>query len=140
MTTSAREKIHKPMNPALLSKNLRPIYDKVLGEERISDSDALELYSSRDLNGIGGIANLLRERKNGNVATYVLNRYINYSNLCVLACQFCAFGARRRDAHAFEMAIPEIIGAAQAALAHDARRAAGLARRQRAGARGHRQS
>src|ERR1700731_130648 len=97
------------MNPALLSKTLRPIYDKVLNQERISDSDALSLYGSHDLNGIGAIANLVRERKNGNVATYILNRYINYSNICILACQFCAFGARKRDPHAFELAIPEIV-------------------------------
>ena len=57
----------------------------------------------------GLIANIVRERKNGNRATYILNRYINYSNICILSCQFCAFGARKRDPHAFEMAIPEIV-------------------------------
>src|SRR5476649_2264183 len=97
------------MNVALLSNTLRPIYEKVQNKVRISDEDALALYGSHDLNGIGAIANLVRERKNGNVATYILNRYINYSNICILACQFCAFGARKRDAHAFEMAIPEIL-------------------------------
>jgi aminodeoxyfutalosine synthase len=103
------------MNPALISKNLRPICDKVLAGERISDQDALALYASNDLNGIGAIANIVRERKNGNVATYILNRYINYSNICLLSCQFCAFGARKRDAHAFEMAIPEIVETVQKA-------------------------
>ena len=104
------------MNVALLSKTLRPIYEKVQNKVRISDEDAMVLYGSNDLNGIGAIANLVRERKNGNVATYILNRYINYSNICLLSCQFCAFGARKRDAHAFEMATPEIIAAVQAAL------------------------
>jgi len=105
------------MNPALIPQNLRPIYDKVANQQRISDADALALYASHDLNAIGAIANLVRERKNGNIATYILNRYINYSNICLLSCQFCAFGARKRDAHAFEMAIPEIIEATKAALA-----------------------
>ena len=68
------------------------------------------LYESADINGIGAIANIVRERKNGNVATYIHNRYINYSNVCLLSCQFCAFGAKKREAHAFEMAIPEIVG------------------------------
>jgi len=104
------------MNLDLLSETLRPIYEKVRNEVRISDEDALVLYGSNDLNGIGAIANLVRERKNGNVATYILNRYINYSNLCILSCQFCAFGARKRDAHAFELAIPEIVITVQAAL------------------------
>ena len=57
------------------------------------------------------------ERKNGNVATYILNRYINYSNVCVLSCQFCAFAAKKRDAHAFESSIDEIVAAVQDALA-----------------------
>ena len=64
------------------------------------------LYESVDLNGIGAIANIVRERKNGNVATYIHNRYINYSNVCLLSCQFCAFGAKKREAHAFEFTIP----------------------------------
>ena len=55
------------------------------------------------------IANVVREQKNGNYATYIHNRYINYSNICILSCQFCAFAAKKRDAHAFEYAIDEII-------------------------------
>src|SRR5437667_12431280 len=54
------------------------------------------------------MASVVRERKNGNVATYILNRYIYYSNICILSCQFCAFAAKTRDAHAFEYAIDEI--------------------------------
>ncbi|MEI6033685.1 MAG: aminofutalosine synthase MqnE [Verrucomicrobiae bacterium] len=106
------------MNPRLLSPELRPIAERVLGGGRISDADALELYASRDLNGIGTIANVIRERINGNVATYINNRYINYSNVCLLSCQFCAFGAKRRDGHAFELAASEIVRAVRDALAH----------------------
>src|SRR5215210_4630259 len=104
------------MHPALIPAALRPVYDKVLNEERISDADALALYSSNDLNALGAIANIVRERKNDNVATYILNRYINYSNLCILSCQFCAFGARKRDPHAFEYAIPEMVTMVREAL------------------------
>lgn len=104
------------MNSRLIPTGLRPIYDKVLNGERISDEDALVLYASSDLNAIGAIANIIRERKNGNVATYILNRYINYSNLCILSCQFCAFGARKRDPHAFEYSIPEMIETVRGAL------------------------
>ena len=104
------------MIAALLPRELRPIHDKVQAGERISDADGLTLYQSHDLNAIGAIADLVRERKNGNVATYLLNRYINYSNLCLLNCQFCAFAARRRDAHAFEKAIPEILENVREAL------------------------
>jgi aminodeoxyfutalosine synthase len=93
----------------LVSPSLRSIYDKVVDEQRISDEEACRLYQSTDINSLGAIANIVRQRKNGNRATYILNRYINYSNICILSCQFCAFGARKRDPHAFEMAIPEIV-------------------------------
>jgi aminodeoxyfutalosine synthase len=105
------------MNYLLIPKQLRPIAEKVEAGQRISEADALALYRSSDLNALGMIANVLRERKNGNYATYIHNRYINYSNICVLSCQFCAFAAKKRDAHAFEYAIDEIASAVQEALA-----------------------
>jgi aminodeoxyfutalosine synthase len=104
------------MNPRLISKELQPILRKVENGGRISGEDAAILYESSDINGIGAIANIVRERKNGNVATYIHNRYINYSNVCLLSCQFCAFGAKKREAHAFEMAIPEIVETVRDAL------------------------
>jgi aminodeoxyfutalosine synthase len=100
----------------LIPGELRPIFDKVEAGERISDGDALTLYHSNEINAIGAIANILRERKNGNVATYIHNQYINYSNICVLACQFCAFGARRREEHAFELSVDQIVEKVAAAL------------------------
>ena len=105
------------MIAALMPRELRPIYDKVQAGERISDEDGLTLYQSTNLNAIGAIADVVRERKNGNVATYLLNRYINYSNVCLLNCQFCAFAAKKRDDHAFEKPIGEIVENVRAALA-----------------------
>jgi aminodeoxyfutalosine synthase len=105
------------MNLSLIPRELRPIAEKVLNQERISEPEALTLYSSRDLNTLGSIANVVRERKNGNTATYILNRYINYSNICLLSCQFCAFRAKKRDAHAFEHSIPEMVAMVKESLA-----------------------
>src|SRR6266481_5104243 len=104
------------MNYQLIPKELRLIAEKVEGQERISEGDALILYGINDVNALGMIANLVRERKNGNYATYIHNRYINYSNICILSCQFCAFAAKKRDAHAFEYAASEIIQAVAEAL------------------------
>ena len=100
----------------LLAPELRPICEKVVGGGRIDDADALALYATRDLNGLGAIAGVVRERLNGNVATFIHNRYINYSNLCILSCQFCAFGAKKREEHAFELAAPEIVETAREAV------------------------
>lgn len=105
-----------PVNTRLLARELLPIYEKVVAGERIDADDATILYQTPDLNGVGAIANVVRERKNGNVATYIHNRYINYSNVCLLSCQFCAFGAKKREDHAFELAIPEIEATVAAAL------------------------
>jgi aminodeoxyfutalosine synthase len=104
------------MNFTLIPSQLRPIAEKIEAGTRISETDALNLYRSDDLNALGMLANVVRERKNGNFATYIHNRYINYSNICVLSCQFCAFAAKKRDAHAFEHAASEIIKAVSDAL------------------------
>lgn len=104
------------MNYTLIPKQLRPIAEKIEADTRISENDALSLYRSDDLNALGMMANVVRERKNGNFATYIHNRYINYSNICVLSCQFCAFAAKKRDAHAFEHAASEIVQAVAEAL------------------------
>ena len=69
------------MNYQLIPKELRPIAEKVEAQQRISEGDALTLYGTNDLNALGMIANAARERKNGNYATYIHNRYINYSNI-----------------------------------------------------------
>jgi aminodeoxyfutalosine synthase len=94
----------------LIPAALRPVYRKVLDGERISEDECVELYRSRDLNALGMIATIIRERKNGNVGTYIHNLYVNYSNHCILRCQFCAFGARKNEPHAFELSIDEIVG------------------------------
>ena len=95
---------------------LKDIFAKVEAGQRISDADCGRLFQSNDLATIGLLANRVRERKNGNRAYYILNRHINYSNLCILDCEFCAFYRRRRDAGAYEYNLPEMIAKAQAAL------------------------
>ena len=92
----------------LIPESLKPVFSKVREGQRITDAECLELYHSNDLNALGMIANVIRERKNGNIGTYIHNLYVNYSNHCLLRCQFCAFGARKNEGHAFELSIEEI--------------------------------
>ena len=70
---------------------------KFFSAQRLTDEEGLRLYEVKDLNALGYLANHVRERKNGNVATYVLNLYLNYSNICILSCQFCAFARRPHE-------------------------------------------
>jgi len=95
---------------------LRDLYDKVAAGERISEADALRLFESKDLNALGAIADLARQKKVGNRASYIINRYINYSNYCILSCQFCSFARKKRDADGFELTIPQMVEKAREAL------------------------
>src|SRR5258706_10574906 len=95
---------------------LRDIYQKVVAGERISETDATRLFQSKDLNGVGAIADFVRQRKNGDRASYIINRYINYSNYCILSCQFCAFARKKRDADGFQYSVEEIVQMAREAL------------------------
>src|SRR5436305_5001872 len=95
---------------------LRDLYEKVAAGERISEADALRLFESKDLNVVGAIADFARQKKVGNRASYIINRYINYSNYCILSCQFCSFARQKRDADGFQLSIDEIVQKAREAL------------------------
>jgi aminodeoxyfutalosine synthase len=95
---------------------LRDLYEKVAAGERISEADALRLFESKDLNTVGAIAELARKRRVGARASYILNRYINYSNYCILSCQFCSFARKKRDADGFQFTTEEIVQKAREAL------------------------
>jgi aminodeoxyfutalosine synthase len=96
---------------------LRDIYDKVVAGKRISEVAALRLFESKDLNAVGAIADFARQKKTGNNrASFIINRYINYSNYCILSCQFCSFARKKRDADGFQLSVEEIVAKAREAL------------------------
>jgi aminodeoxyfutalosine synthase len=96
--------------------DLRDLYEKVAAGERINEAEALRLFESKDLNALGAMADLVRQRKAGNRASYIVNRYINYSNYCILSCQFCSFARKKRDADGFQLSVEEIVAKAREAL------------------------
>lgn len=106
----------EPMSFHLQHSDLRDIYDKVVASERISEADALRLFESKDLNAVGAIADFARQRKVGERASYIVNRYINYSNYCILSCQFCAFARKKRDADGIQLTKEDIVEKAREAL------------------------
>jgi len=105
------------VNFLIQRSDLPDLYDKVAAGERISEADALRLFESKDLNAVGAIADLANLRRNGRRASYIINRYINYSNYCILSCQFCSFARKKRDKDGFELTVDEIVGKAREALA-----------------------
>src|SRR5947209_134882 len=104
------------MNFILEHSELRDIFEKVAAGESISEADALRLFESKDLNAVGAIANFACQRKVGHRASYIINRYINYSNYCILSCQFCAFARKKRDADGFQYSAEEMVQMARQAL------------------------
>jgi len=86
------------------SEILRPIREKVEAGERLSFDDGLTLYSdAAPLPEVGELANLVRERKNGNAGYYNINTHLNPTNVCVYRCTFCAFRADLRSAKGYLM-------------------------------------
>lgn len=104
------------MNFFVARSPLRDLHDKIAAGERLSDADALRLFACRDLNALGALADFANQRRNGRRATYILNRYINYSNYCILSCRFCAFARKKRDADGFELSVAEIVEKAREAM------------------------
>ena len=77
---------------------LRSIREKVEAGERLSLDDGVFLYRPDvPLAEVGELANLVRERKNGNFAYYNINTHLNPTNVCVYRCVFCAFRSDLRE-------------------------------------------
>lgn len=79
------------------------ILEKVEAGERLSCDDGLRLYNSNDILSLGYMANLVRNRINGDKTYYIYNQHINYSNICTNLCKFCAFGKDKDHDQAYEM-------------------------------------
>jgi cyclic dehypoxanthinyl futalosine synthase len=78
-----------------IMSDIQPILDKVLDGERMTAEDCTRLLESYDIARIGAAADEIRQRKNDpKVVTYIIDRNINYTNVCNVVCTFCAFYRR----------------------------------------------
>jgi aminodeoxyfutalosine synthase len=98
---------------------LFPIADRVLAGERLSAADALALFSSHDLLGIGALADWANRQKNGDRVFICANQHLNPTNVCILraTCTFCSFARTPREDGAYTMSLEEAFH--EAALATD---------------------
>ena len=81
----------------IVGSELMDIYEKLVVGQRLSWDDGLRLYQTRNLSGVGYMANLVRERMNGDTAFYIRNQHINYTNVCNKHCKFCYFAKNPKD-------------------------------------------
>jgi aminodeoxyfutalosine synthase len=76
---------------------------------RLSREDALLLFETEDLHGLGRMADFAKSRLHGEQVFFVLNRYINPTNVCVLSCSFCDFARKKGEEGAFENSIEDVL-------------------------------
>ena len=86
------------------------ILDRAVSEKEISEKDAIELFEADgiDFHLVGMVADILRKRRVGNTVTYVVNRNINFTNVCIKQCGFCAFSRDFREEEGYFLPIDEI--------------------------------
>ncbi len=92
-----------------MTTDIQPILDKALAGERLTADDCTRLLESHDIARIGVAADEIRRRKNpGDVVTYIIDRNINYTNVCNVVCTFCAFYRRPGKPDTYVHSIDEI--------------------------------
>src|SRR3954447_20579082 len=99
------------------TNGLEAIREKVEAGVRLSFEDGIALEESNDLFALGSLANLVRERRNGNFGYFNVNTHINPTNVCVYTCDFCAFRADLNSERAYVMDRDQILTRAE--QAHD---------------------
>ena len=94
---------------------VRRILDRALDGEEISWQEALQLCETTgvDFQATVMAADELRRRQVGDVVTYVINRNVNFTNVCVKHCGFCAFSRPYRSEQGYFLPIEEILRRAQ---------------------------
>lgn len=109
------------INIETLFRNADPIISKILNdalsEKEISAKDGLELYKTTgiDFHLVGLVADELRRRRVGDIVSYVVNRNINFTNVCIKQCGFCAFSRDFREEEGYFLPTSEIVRRAKEA-------------------------
>ena len=88
---------------------IEEIEARVLAGERLSFDDGVALFAAGDVHALGRLANLVRERRHGGRATYIRNMHLNYSNVCIFSCDFCAFARKPGQEGGWEMSVDEAV-------------------------------
>jgi aminodeoxyfutalosine synthase len=103
---------------------LRRIAAKVIGGERLTPEDALGLYASHDLLGLGQLADHANQRRNGDRVYFSANQHLNPTNVCVLrsTCVFCSFARTPKEEGAYTRSLEEVY--------HEAAQARGMPTRE----------
>src|SRR6266511_3850951 len=96
------------------SPAVRRILGSVLdgGELSVPDAVTLTETTGRDLHAVGLVADEMRRRQVGDVVTFVVNRNINFTNVCIKHCTFCAFSRDHREEEGYFLPMHEVVNRA----------------------------
>ncbi|GAA4063197.1 bifunctional FO biosynthesis protein CofGH [Nonomuraea soli] len=104
--------------PAVILGEVRQALRKAEADPTsLTDAEAVALLSAdgEELRALTGLADELRRQAKGDDITYVVNRNINFTNVCYTGCRFCAFAQRRTDADAYTLSLDQVAVRAQEA-------------------------
>lgn len=87
---------------------LQHIAEKMEAGDRLDAADGLALFETPDVLGLGRLANAVKEKRSGPFVSFVLNRQVNPTNVCVLTCKFCDFATKLGDDDAYEMSLEQV--------------------------------
>jgi FO synthase subunit 2 len=93
------------------SEPVRALLERALADDDLDAHEAERLYrvSDADLPALVATADHLRRRQAGDTVTYVVNRNVNFTNVCVKACKFCAFSRTRHSTEGYHLDRDEIV-------------------------------
>jgi aminodeoxyfutalosine synthase len=96
---------------AVRSSGIADLAEKVLARERLAFDDGVRLFRAPDLAAVGAIANVVRERRHGDVTFFNRNQHVNATNVCEAGCIFCSFARLKTgDPQAYAMSVAEAVG------------------------------
>jgi FO synthase len=105
-----REWAASAVSPERLDADLKRILRKAARHEALSDAEALDLFRAEGatLDALCAVADGLRAEAVGDDVTYVINRNLNFTNVCYVGCRFCAFAQREQDAESYTLTLDEV--------------------------------
>jgi len=93
----------------LKKSDIHDILDNALAGKRLNLNDCIRLVKSDDAYSLGLVANILRQRKFGDTITFVNNIILNYTNVCVTYCKFCAFYRPPGHEESYTLSLEDIV-------------------------------
>ena len=96
------------MMPSFSDGRLEAIYHKIENRQRLNFNDGVALYATPDLLGLGLLADMERRRRHADRAYWVYNQHLNYTNVCINRCLFCAFSRDADEDGAYTYSITDI--------------------------------